>query len=360
MYTPQQLLDLIHAVNMPAIFDPTLSKKDRAAAIKLAKQQLKHIKQQLRHAQGEIKKRWDGRKVGQAEMERKQLKPYDMINSLLVQSESFIMQLETAITFDNAIPIFDATGLGTVIVGDEELDVWAITTPEDAAILSKEIEITKAKIAFRNARQQIFTSEADLKARKQRHSAQIASNIFFAIVFGIATVVVLSFATNPAATHAGFWLLLPSTGLITIMFVWHIGILIRNGDPEAKRIEDSIARLQQIVIDGESALVSAEREVAHQRDITLPDPRPMLDEAARLIKAGNHVDALKITKRLLDDYPHNPDIHFLASFVVEKHEDKVIALLEALRIDPVHEKSQKRLLKLDPEAARKLASAFNK
>jgi uncharacterized protein YukE len=125
---PQDILDSVHELDFAALYDETLSKKERAANIKVAKQKLRIIKKNLKEQQTIINRRWDGRNSAQAAMERIELLPYNVLGQVLDYVETAFVELETANNFDRAIPV--PPDVGRVIVHDE---TEAVITSERGA-----------------------------------------------------------------------------------------------------------------------------------------------------------------------------------------------------------------------------------
>ncbi|MBK8035344.1 MAG: hypothetical protein IPK17_38730 [Chloroflexi bacterium] len=77
----QKLLDELHAAHIPALFVEELPAKGRQAAIKVARQKLRHIKRQIKFEKDAIKARWDARKKDEALNETLYLLPYLTLRS---------------------------------------------------------------------------------------------------------------------------------------------------------------------------------------------------------------------------------------------------------------------------------------
>ena len=81
-YSPQQILDQLHEIEIPDLYAPELSTKGRHARIKLAKQKLKAVKQRFRAEETYINRKWDGRNQVQATIKQHQLLPWNLLDEL--------------------------------------------------------------------------------------------------------------------------------------------------------------------------------------------------------------------------------------------------------------------------------------
>lgn len=123
-YTPQQLLNHIHATGYDGLYKSDMATKERLADLKLTRQKLKAVKQALKIEQDAIKKRWDGRKSDEAERERIELAPYSVIQQVHDDTETALLELENAAKFDREIPV--RIEYGKVFAGDERYMKWGI------------------------------------------------------------------------------------------------------------------------------------------------------------------------------------------------------------------------------------------
>ncbi len=70
-----------------------------------------------------------------------------------------------------------------------------------------------------------------------------------------------------------------------------------------------------------------------------------IQQIAKLIKDGDHVQALELLRTELRDHP-TADAWFLAAHLASSRERKIAFLEKALALDPLHERSYQALEKL--------------
>src|SRR4051812_17404118 len=104
MSTAQELLDQVHSLNLERLWDVALSATERRSLIKLTKQNLKLILKQIKHEQGEINRRWDSRKKSEAERQKLELLPYNVLFLFVEKLFETIAELEYAVEFKQFIP----------------------------------------------------------------------------------------------------------------------------------------------------------------------------------------------------------------------------------------------------------------
>lgn len=133
----QKLLDELHQVNIPALFVEELPSKGRKAAVKVARQKLRHIKGQIRFEKEAIKTQWDSRKKNEALAENLYLLPYLTLEKLVSQLEIDIAELEAA--SETGAPIPEVPSFGSILYGQQVDDgarvefQWEVITSETLA-----------------------------------------------------------------------------------------------------------------------------------------------------------------------------------------------------------------------------------
>jgi hypothetical protein len=130
-YSPQQLLDQIHEIGIPELYEERMSEKERKARLKLAKQKLKAVKQRLRAEQTFVKGQYDGRNSGEAYLKRVELMPYELIDEVISRLEVQLTDLDTSLQLDNALPL--APIYGTLLVGGVAYGGYTISDQLGAA-----------------------------------------------------------------------------------------------------------------------------------------------------------------------------------------------------------------------------------
>jgi hypothetical protein len=104
MPTAQELLDQVHSLHLDRLWDVALLAKERGSLIKLTKQHLKLTLKEIKHEQREINRRWDSRKKSEAEREKSELLPYNVLFIFVEKLFETIAELEYAVEFDHPIP----------------------------------------------------------------------------------------------------------------------------------------------------------------------------------------------------------------------------------------------------------------
>jgi hypothetical protein len=163
MYTPQQILDQLHEINLAGAITPDMPERDVLIAIKLGKQKLRAVKQRLHAEQTYIKGKWNGRIAHEAEARRLELLPYDLLDDLISQLEVYLVSQDTAVKlhqqFDD-MPRFGMYIIGTVTEGYRIVDA----ATAQAWIDEKQAIIEQKKAAQEEAvRQQQIARDAAIQ-----------------------------------------------------------------------------------------------------------------------------------------------------------------------------------------------------
>ena len=126
--TPQAYLDEFHKVNVPALFDPSMSARARADAIRDARQQLSKLKVRLQDERDtlrnqEIRKKSDDKTI------QRTLAPYNMLQNLLLELDTQVQHLQDTLGAGKLLP--KPPEFGDYIFGAEETGEWQIGYAED-------------------------------------------------------------------------------------------------------------------------------------------------------------------------------------------------------------------------------------
>jgi hypothetical protein len=89
-YTPQELLDQIHAINFPNI----VKSPQQADAFRLASEKLNLIKKRVKQEVSAIEATWDGRNPQQAIAQKLQLAPYLLLRDVIDQLDIGLSELK--------------------------------------------------------------------------------------------------------------------------------------------------------------------------------------------------------------------------------------------------------------------------
>jgi hypothetical protein len=157
MPSPQDLLDLLNALDLEALFAPSLDVKERNAYIKARKARLAHIKQLLKTEMDLIKSRY-GRARNEQVAKNIELLPYLGIENILSNINAAITELQAAIVAGGPLPAPPL--LGDVIHVKQDNDGYSvlILDRESACKMVEEerlAKIEKVRQALLKARQQI-------------------------------------------------------------------------------------------------------------------------------------------------------------------------------------------------------------
>lgn len=123
---PQQLLNQIHELNIPALFHEQMESREREKAVKLMRQKLRLIRKSVNQEITTIKARWDGRKPGEAEQERLHLIPFQLLIDLIERLDIALGELDVRGV------LAETPAFGTQIVGNLSRGDWQILSPADA------------------------------------------------------------------------------------------------------------------------------------------------------------------------------------------------------------------------------------
>jgi len=116
---PQDYLNDMHAINIPRIFHPKMKPRDRADGIRKAKQELGRLTLELQHHRDTLRSK--NKKTSSEELTRI-LAPYNLLQNLLVQLTSEVVNLEDIVASGKMLP--HAFEFGHYIFGVEELGEW--------------------------------------------------------------------------------------------------------------------------------------------------------------------------------------------------------------------------------------------
>ncbi len=206
---PQQFLDELHDADVPRLFDPQLSKRDRADAIQAAKRKIARTKVKLEEERDLIRNRYTGRSgkrnkdmIDDSESRLKiALAPYMLLFNLTRQLEEQIQALENALGAGKLLPegfhfgdrIFGNAERGEWFLGDRnDEDLWAhaenVRQQLEEFMKQREPLVTKQKqIKERTAKTQqlLKTDSAKLKRRSQTSYIVLRLFILFIISVGL-------------------------------------------------------------------------------------------------------------------------------------------------------------------------------
>ena len=116
---PQDYLNDMHAINIPRIFHPKMKPRERSDGIRKAKQELGRLTLELQHHRDTLRSK--NKKASSEEVTRI-LAPYNLLQNLLVQLTSEVVNLENILGAGKMIP--HAFEFGRYIFGVEELGEW--------------------------------------------------------------------------------------------------------------------------------------------------------------------------------------------------------------------------------------------
>lgn len=92
-YSAQDLLDQLHAIDLPRLTVSTLSAKEREAAIQLAAEKLTLVRKRLQQQIRDVEARWDGRDRQQAIAQQLELAPYRLLADVIDQLDIGLSEL---------------------------------------------------------------------------------------------------------------------------------------------------------------------------------------------------------------------------------------------------------------------------
>lgn len=237
-YTPQQLLDHLHQLDIPSLFDPNLSSEERMKEIKVAKQKIRLLKKQVKQEIEVIKSTWDGRNTYQAQQERLHLAPFLQVEQLVAQIEIAINELGIRGAVDWR-PAF-----GSVIVGSFKRGEWHILSPLDAIIwnakeTNRQIEEVQVLISSDQSLVATLNKRIKEKIRNQRNTAIIC--------FLVATCLLLFiflFLGNLRNSQA----ILSIGGLAVAVYVGGIVTFFESRSPD-KKLEQQILYIHEHIAE---------------------------------------------------------------------------------------------------------------
>lgn len=116
---PQDYLNDMHAINIPRIFHPKMKPRDRADGIRKARKELGRLTLELQHHRDTLRSK--NKKASSEEVTRI-LAPYNLLQNLLVQLTSEVVNLEETLAAGKMLP--QAFEFGQYIFGVEELGEW--------------------------------------------------------------------------------------------------------------------------------------------------------------------------------------------------------------------------------------------
>lgn len=132
----QNFLDDLHAIDVPKLFDPDLTKEQRVNLIKLKKGQLSEWQAGLTAQLREIHGRYD---ADQATEQRLALAPYKTLDNLGKELTKAIKRLEDAVKRGRMLP--QGFGFGTLIFGEPEWGEWHLGEREEADAFEEMVSI---------------------------------------------------------------------------------------------------------------------------------------------------------------------------------------------------------------------------
>jgi hypothetical protein len=347
-YLPQDLLDLLHTVDIPGLFAENMPIKERATSIKLARQKLRQIKRQIKQEQDVIRHQWDGRHKEEALRQREELAPYEVLHDVSLQAETAITVLQTSIELGKPLPV--APVLGTVIIEDHAVGKWVIVSAEAAVRLIKlqyQRMITDLKERIDNA-EQWLSSQGPVWSPLIWYGSLALLCVL--LLFYLAPKVPLN-SQSGLAVYGLLGLLL----MLCPLIAWG-KINEKRKARSAKRqfIENSHELLQKMHRNYGEIIAQehgANDDVVERAAPALPAASAeQLRQAYKLAKAGNRDEAKRILKDVLSLDPTNADVWYLAAYLSDTKEDRITALTVALELNPAHSGAKKVLAQLQRES----------
>lgn len=124
--TPQDYLNDLHAIRIPALFEPRINARDRATGIRNAKKELGRLKVELQHHRDSLRSK--NKKSADDELTRI-LAPYNLLQNLIQQLTAEVSKLEDILASGKLLP--HGFEFGEYIFGDEEKGEWFVGNQGD-------------------------------------------------------------------------------------------------------------------------------------------------------------------------------------------------------------------------------------
>ena len=145
---PQHFLDDLHKVKLPALFDTSLTARQRADAIRAAKQNLAKVKLRLQDQRDSIRSQMmRGRKKDDDDSDIKlKLAPYNLLQNLILEMEAAIQNLEDRLGAGKLIP--KPMVIGEFIFGEPTTGEWFIGNLDDSKRWDDTVLVKRRRAEF--------------------------------------------------------------------------------------------------------------------------------------------------------------------------------------------------------------------
>lgn len=162
--SPQQLLDALHQVNVPRLYDPALSAQQRHNLIAMVKNELHDWRQMLRDQMTSVRRRYSPQEAAEAKIA---LAPFRLLDNLGKELAQSVDKLEKLNQANRPIP--EGFTFGNIIFGTPDLADWHLGFPQDAGRYDDMMAIRRRLEDLLDERAPV---EAELKQLTQRIKAQ--------------------------------------------------------------------------------------------------------------------------------------------------------------------------------------------
>ncbi len=124
---PQDYLDELHEIDVPRLFDPSLSREQRMNLIQLTRKDLRHWLQGIEALVDKIGERFGAENAAEQRLAQA---PYELLVTLGHQLDKAIDDLEEKLKKERALP--EGFMFGQIIFGDETSGEWHLGSRADA------------------------------------------------------------------------------------------------------------------------------------------------------------------------------------------------------------------------------------
>lgn len=167
---PQQFLDELHDADVPGLFDPNLTKRERADAIQAAKRKIARAKARLEEERDLIRNRYavrGSKRDKEIDDSEKRLKialaPYMLLFNLTRELEEQIQALENALGAGKLLP--EGFHFGDRIFGNAERGEWFLGNRDDEELWAHAERVRQQLEEFMKQREPLVTKQKQIKER---------------------------------------------------------------------------------------------------------------------------------------------------------------------------------------------------
>lgn len=164
--SPQQLLDALHQVNLPRVYDPALSAHQRQNLLALVKTELHDWRAALRDQMHAVRRRYSPQEAAEAKLA---LAPFRLLDDLGKELARDLHTVEQANQAGRPIP--EVVTFGRLIFGTPDLADWHLGGPQDAGRYDDMMAIRRR---LENLLEERAPVEAELRQLTDRIKAQQA------------------------------------------------------------------------------------------------------------------------------------------------------------------------------------------